>query len=53
MKIKYNNATIHIRGVVNKRKIEDATITFIVKAQRSKKDQRKIDIGLVSIDIMS
>lgn len=38
MKIKYNNATIHIRGVVNKIKIEDATITFIVKAQRSKKD---------------
>ena len=38
MEIKYNNAVINIRGKVDREKIEDATIMFMTKVQRSKKN---------------
>lgn len=38
MKIKYNNATIYIQGEVDREKIEEATIIFMKKVQRRRKD---------------
>lgn len=34
---RYNNATIRIAGEVNREKIEEATIIFMKKVQRSRK----------------
>lgn len=36
MKIKYNNSYIYVRGRVHKEQIEEATIIFMKKVQRSK-----------------
>lgn len=41
MKIKYNNSHIYVRGRVNKEYIEEATIIFMKKVQRSKNDGNK------------
>ena len=38
MKIKYNNSHIYVRGRVNREYIEEATIIFMKKVQRSKKN---------------
>lgn len=38
---KYNNAIIRIRGEVNKEKIEEATIIFLKKADRCRKNKMK------------
>lgn len=38
MKIKYNNSHIYVRGRVNREYIEEATIIFMTKVQRSKKN---------------
>lgn len=38
---KYNNAIIRIRGEVNKEKIEEATIIFLKKADRCRKNKTK------------
>ena len=35
MKIKFNNSYIYVRGRVNKEQIEEATIIFMRKVQRS------------------
>ena len=34
---KYNNATIHVRGEVDKEKLKNATIQFLTKRYRYKK----------------
>ena len=34
---KYKNATIHVRGEVDKEKLKDATIQFLKKSYRYKK----------------
>ncbi len=37
MKIKYNNAIIHVQGEVDRKRIENAAVIFAKKAQRRKK----------------
>lgn len=41
MKIKFNNSYIYVRGRVRKEHIEEATIIFMKKVQRSKNDGNK------------
>ena len=36
MEIKYNNSVVRIYGKVDRERIEDATISFMRKVQRSK-----------------
>ena len=38
MEIKYNNAVIYIYGKADRERIEDATIAFMRKVQRSRND---------------
>lgn len=38
---KYNNAIINIRGEVNREKIEEATIIFMKKADKCRKNKAK------------
>ena len=38
METKYNNAVVRIQGKVDKKRIKEATIKFMVNVQRSKKD---------------
>lgn len=45
MKIKYNNSYIYVRGRVNKEYIEEATILFMRKVQRSKNNGNKHTSG--------
>ena len=39
---KYKNATIHIRGEVDKEKLKKATIQFVTKSYRYKKMKERI-----------
>lgn len=39
--IKYNNATIHIRGEVDKEKLKNATIQFLKKTYTYKKVRKQ------------
>lgn len=38
---KYNNAIIRVRGEVNREKIEEATIIFLKKAEKCRKNKKK------------
>lgn len=38
---KYENATIRVRGEVNREKIEEATINFLKKAEKCMKNKKK------------
>lgn len=38
---KYNNAIINVRGEVNREKIEEATIIFLKKADKCRKNKSK------------
>ena len=38
MEIKHNNAVVYIYGKVDRKKIEEATVIFMSKIQRSKKN---------------
>ena len=38
---KYENAILRISGEVNREKIEEATIIFVKKAEKCKKNKRK------------
>lgn len=38
---KYNNAIINIRGEVNREKVEEATIIFMKKADKCRKNKAK------------
>lgn len=38
---KYENATIRVRGKVNREKIEEATINFLKKAEKCMKNKKK------------
>lgn len=38
---KYKNATIHVRGDVDKEKLKQATITFLTKTYRFKRMKEK------------
>lgn len=39
---KYKNATIHVRGEVDKKKLKNATIQFIKKSYRYKKAKERV-----------
>lgn len=39
MEIKYNNSVVRIYGKVDREKIEDATVAFMRKVQRSKDNE--------------
>lgn len=45
MKIKYNNSYIYVRGRVRKEHIEEATIIFMKKVQRSKNNGNEHKTG--------
>ena len=38
MEIKYNNAVVYIYGEIDRKTIEESTIEFMTKVQRSKKN---------------
>lgn len=38
---RYNNAIINIRGEVDRKKIEEATIIFLKKADKCRKNKQK------------
>lgn len=40
-KYRYNNATIRVYGKVNRKKIEEATIIFLKKSDKCKKNKLK------------
>lgn len=47
MEIKYNNAVVYIYGKVDRNKIEEATIIFMRKVQRSKIDGNNNKTGTI------
>lgn len=47
MEIKYNNATIRIRGEINRTSIEEATVMFMRNVQRSKKHGNNDKTGII------
>lgn len=40
-KYKYKNATIYVRGEVNREKLEEATIRFLKKADKCRRNKLK------------